>query len=280
MDKNTSDDNSDLLGQLAQLEQKVSKLSSELQARSETIELLERSLNEKRLHILELEAALRVAQQSMLDLAWDNVQRYQQQIWAGISHQLTDPKFAQLRNLMESIRSFLMLIRQFTEIGIIKPGRYFVHIVMENIDAIRGDPTSYYQNTLNVIVSKCHMRLKQINAFFAQFIEEVQAIIDQKVLWPIKNAYEDINEILKEVPSEAGFLLQNKIVRPVWQHAGGLTIKFSKVHIEVQRLIANVRRSVQPMLSRWYNIIIGKIKSFKDTHSSGSSDRGMAGTYA
>lgn len=281
MDSKT-DDKSDFLGQLAHLEQQVSVLSSELQARSETIELLERSLNEKRLRISELEAALRIAQQSMLDMAWDNIRHCPQQIWAGIGRNLTGPQFARLREFLELIRSSWVSARQFTETYIISPGRHLAEVIMRNIEAMRDDSASYYQNILNVIVSMYRMGLKQINVFFAQSIEEAQTMIDQKVLWPVRNAYEDVHETLRTMPSEAGFILQNNIVRPLRQYAGGLSIKYSKVHIEVQSLVADVRRMLQPWLSRWYNIVTGKIKSFNDAHSFGTSDpdQSMTGTYA
>lgn len=280
MDKHTTGDKSELLGQLGHLERQVSALSSELQARSETIEILERSLNEKRLHISELEMALRVAQQSMLDMAWDNVQHYQQQLWSGISRQLTGPKFAELRQLLELIRSFPERTSHYVDIRIIKPGNHFVQVAVKNIDMMTGDSASYYQNTLNAIVSKYHMGKKQLNEFFVRFIEEAQNFIDQKVVWPIKNGYEDMSETLKEMPSEARLFFQDKIFRQAGQYAGGLSVQYSRVQIEAQGLIANVRRAMQPVLSHWYNIIAGKIKSLIDSQGGGSSGASMAGTYA
>lgn len=280
MDNRKTDDKRDLLGQLTKLEQQVSALSSEIRAKSETIEILERSLNEKQLHISELEAALRVAQQSMLDLAWDNVQHYQQQIRAGISRSLTDPKFAQFTKLLELIRSFPTLSRQFIEIRIVNPGRHFVPVASKNIDAVKGDSTWYYQNTLKIIISKYRLSLERIKALFALFIEETQNFVDQKVLWPIRNACDDVNEILHEAPAEARFLLKEKVVKPLWQYFWSLSVRFSKVQIEVQSLTSNIRRSLQPLLSRWYDIVTGKIKDFKDSQGFGSHDRGMSGNFA
>ena len=280
MEKNTTEEKGDLWGQLAHLEQQVSLLTSELQARSETIELLERSLNEKQRHISELEAALRVAQQSMLDLAWDNVQHYQQQLWAGVSRNLTESKLAQLRQLLELIRSFPALLRHYIEIRIIEPGRHFVRIAVTTIGAVRGDSAAYYQNTLNTLVLKYNLGIKQLTEFFARFIEEAQHLLDHRVCWPIKNAWEDLNEFRKELPSEAGFLLREKIIRPAWQYVGRLSVNFSKAQIEIQGLIDNFLRLAQPLWSRWYKRVSGKIKSFKDSHSFGPHDRGMTGSYA
>ncbi|MGR9114708.1 MAG: hypothetical protein ACU85E_03005 [Gammaproteobacteria bacterium] len=280
MDKHTADDKGDLWGQLAHLEHQVSVLSSELQSRSETIELLERTLNEKQLHISELEAALKVAQQSMLDLAWDNVQHYLQQMRAGIGHNLADPKWAQLRDLLELIRSFPASIIRFTEVRIIQQGRYFVKVAIDHVAAIRSDSASYYRNTLNVIVAKYRMGLEQIMAFFARFFDEVQNTIDQKILWPIKNVYEDINEALKDAPSEFRLLFRDKVVKPASQTLGMLSVKYSKLQIEVHSLLARLGHSVQPFLNHWYKIVTDKIKSFKDSHGFGASDQGMTGTYA
>ncbi|MGR9044791.1 MAG: hypothetical protein ACU83N_05805 [Gammaproteobacteria bacterium] len=280
MEKIKSDEKGELWGQLAHLEQQVSLLTSELQARAETIELLERSLSEKQRHISELEASLRVAHQSMLDLAWDNIQHYQQKLWAGVSRNLTDSKLAQLRNLLELIRSFPELTRHYAEVRIIEPSRHFVKVAINTVEAVRGDSTAYYQHAINTLVSKYRMGVKQLIEFFARFIEEAQHLFDQRVCWPIKNVWEDINETMKELPSEAGYLLQQKIVRPVWQYVGRLSVKFSKLQIEFMALVAKLRQVVQPLLSDWHRIVTGKIKSFKDTHSFGSHDQGMTGSYA
>ncbi|PKM13518.1 MAG: hypothetical protein CVV13_00965 [Gammaproteobacteria bacterium HGW-Gammaproteobacteria-3] len=279
MDHNT-EGKSELFEQLAELEQKVSTLSSELITRSETIALLERSLSEKQSHISELEAALRVAQQSMLNLAWDSVQHYRQQIKVGISRSLTEPKFVQLMKLLELIRSFPAQSQHFAEIRIIEPGRRLGRITLNTITAIKSDSVGYWQNTRDGLMSKCRMSLQQLNAFFARFIEEAQTVIDTQVLWPAKNAYEDIHGFLHEAPAEAKFLLLNKIVTPAWHFLWALSAQYHKIQVQIQSLIAQLKDSAQPSLSRCYDHVNSKIKHFKDTHSFGAPNHPMSGTYA
>lgn len=280
MSAHLQDDNKDLMGQLANLEEKVSELTAELQSRSLTIELLEKSLDEKQRHVAELESALKVAQESLLSIVWDRIKAYQSQCLAGIEHEWLQQKIHELRQIIAFVENLPASTRHFVETRMIKPGGEIIDASQKQILSVKGQITSYYQKAIDFIISRYRALVEQLNSDSHLMFSEVQYTFDQKIFWPAKNAYDDLSEWLKSAPAEGRSFMEGSVFRPVLNYTDALAIRCHSIQVEVRTILMRSTHQLRAWLREVLNQITRKLETFIDSRSFGSGSDNVSGTYA
>ncbi|CCE22566.1 hypothetical protein [Methylotuvimicrobium alcaliphilum] len=273
MSLNPNNEHSELLGQLAHLEQQVSILTQALQTKSETVESLEKSLSESQSRLAELEAALNIAQHSLLSLIWMKIAEYRRLLQGGTLGASTVAKLAQIKDLIEVARSLPVTAKDYFAMNILETGT-------RKLNDAKVDVLNYYQNILNTLASRHRDMLGQFNGNYRHLTDEILHMLDQKVLWPIKNARDDFKEVWQAAPGEIKFFWRGKIVSPIQQRTGSTFIEIHKLQMEAQVLLSRFARYLKQLFNDMQTLITDKINGVKEKSTEGSIGRDMTGSYA
>lgn len=267
-------EHSDLLGQLAHLEQQVSTLTHALETKCGTIESLEKSLSEKQSRVAELEAALHIAQHSLLSLIWLKISEYRRLLTNGNINGSALTKLTQIKNLLEITRALPVTAKQYFAMNILETGE-------KKLRNAKADVFDHYQTVTHALATRHRELLDRFSGNYRHLLDEILHALDQKILWPIKNIRDDIKELWQESPEEIKFFWQGKIVRPAQQWANSARVEIHKLQLDAQAVLARWARYLKKLLSDMQTMIADKINAAKEKGNFESDIRqDMTGTYA
>lgn len=264
----------DLLGQLAHLEQQVSTLTQTLQSNTQTIESLEKSLSERQSRVAELEAALHIAQHSLLSLIWLKISEYRRLLLSGEINESALSKLTQIKSLLETARSLPVTAKHYFAMNILETGS-------QKLRDAKIDAFHHYQNLLNTLAIRHSELLGQFNGNYRHLLDEILHTLDQKILWPIKNVRDDIKEFWQEAPEEIKFFWHGKIVRPAQQLTGSAMVEVHKLQLDIQAVLTRFARYLKKLFHDIETLIADKISAVKEKgHFETDNRQDMTGTYA
>lgn len=123
--------------------------------------------------------------------------------------------------------------------------------------------------------------LDQFSGNYRHLLDETLHTLDQKILWPLKNARDEIRELRQESPEEIKFFWQGKIVRPLHRLAQSALVEAYKLRLDAQAVVPRWSRYMKKLFNDVRAMITDKIYVAKDK---GPSDSGigqdMTGAYA
>ncbi len=271
MQSNPSLEQSELFGQLAHLEQQVSTLTIALQNKTATVDSLKKSLSESQTRLAELEAALNIAQHSLLSLIWMKIAEYRRLLQGGMLGASTVTKLAQIKDLLEVVRSLPVAAKDYFAMNILETGT-------QKLRGAKADALNYYQNILNALAIRHSEMLGQFNGNYRHLTDEILHTLDQKVLWPLKNVGDDIKELWQAAPGELKFFWNGKVVKPLQQRAGSAFVEIHKLQVEAQFLLAQLARYLKKLFKDMQSLMTDKINAAKGRGS--LEGENMTGSYA
>lgn len=274
MSMNSNHEHIELLGQLAQLEQQVSILTQALQSKTETVESLEHSLAESQTRLAELEAALNIAQHSLLSLIWMKIAEYRRLLQSGSLGESTVVKLKEIKNLLEVAKSLPVTAKNYFAMNILETAS-------RKLRDTKDDTFNYYQKILSALAIRHGEMLDQFSGNYRHLTDEILHALDQKVLWPIKNARDDLTEIWHAAPGEIKFFWRGKIVNAIHLRAGSAFAEIHKLQVEAQALLTRFARYLKKLFNEMQALISDKLNGANEkSHSETGMDRDMAGSYA
>lgn len=241
--------NSDLPAKLANLEDQVIKLTSELAIDKDTIDKLKQLVSEKQSEIAELEAALIAAQRTLSDKVLSQIRDYQHRI----SAQAVTPALQKIQQQIDQIQQYITEIKQFIDSQII----VINNTIRKTSTIVSELPTHarafFAQAYAEIVKSK----INQLIALMNQHIEKIKQLIEQKVIDPVQTTLTKIVSASKQKTTQLQMNVEQKLIKVTSESvseffddlvfSGKELLKESIAYVRntISNLLANLKRTIQ-----------------------------------
>lgn len=262
-------DYGDLIGQLTHLEQQVSSLTQSLQTKTASIEQLEKSLSDKQQRIAELEAALHIAQHSLLSLIWLKIAEYRRSLASGVDHDRLFNQLTRIDELIETARSLPVSVKNYVSMNILDTGK-------ARLEQTKIDIFDYYRRTVESLTAHYRKTLAHLEG---GLLDEAHHAFDRKIVWPVKNVRDDLSDLWQAAPDEIKFFWQEKIAYPAQRLGNTVARELRKLQIDAQATVTKITRYLKNLFNDLQNKLLQKIDQTLGGGPIGQ-DGPMTGTYA
>ena len=243
----------ELLAEITRLENQISKLSLQLGADHETIELLRQTLAERESRIHELESSLVMTPKFLLQTTQSNINRIKNEIKAGLDTKLIHPVLNQIRQQLELVERLIDEAERF-----LAESKQIIHQniqkVLEIADKSPAQALRYFEKTIvEPILSLVHQVLETSK----QRLQATRHYIDQKWLLPSRSLYDQALDLLTALPIQSQVMFQIRILEPAHQTLNSLWV-------QSRQLSNDSMSALKKLLTQLMNLIDQSLTNVSD----------------
>ena len=258
---------SDLLTKLARLEDQVSVLSAELAFKDESINTLNQSLSSRQTQISELEAALVIAQQTLIIKTKERIENLKQRIQSQMYDKALTPALEQIQQQVETLKKFIHDSKDFMNKKI--------HLLNSNIhstsEMLQQWPAKTREHLEKNVVEKQKAYINELVAKLNEYLQITLNLAEQKVIIPASSLYADTLATAKNVPGQFKDIYQNKLYYPAVSLVEEIYDYFKDLFLIVKNLIIAVAYKLVDMVKMWLEQLKALVQNITSRYSHGGT---------
>jgi DNA gyrase/topoisomerase IV subunit A len=259
-----SENASELTVKLARLEEQISSLTLELESKKRQMSSLEKGSSEDRKKIADLEAALIIAQQSMLDRTLDIIRSYQQQIILDIDEKGLRPTLDYIQELVKTTESFTKQTKELVN----KNLSLLTTTFKTTSDNMYQWPSQSREFLDTIVINKIKIQISELIQQINQYSVALSRFSETKLLRPASFFYNDTIDAAKAIPEKCRSLFQKKL--------SGFQIDFSKdISGTTKDLVVSSLQELLTMITNSIKKLNSNIKNYIEEHSSRTIDHSL-----
>lgn len=255
----------DLASKLANLEEQVTQLTSELAIDRATISQLKQLVSEKQSEIAQLEAALNAARRTLNDKLLLQIRDYQQHIQT----QFITPALQKIQAQINCIQGYIAEIKQFINRQIIAI-TMTIHKTSAVVSKLPAHTQAFFAKTYAEIVTA---KINHLITATNQSIEKIKRLIEHDVVASIQTTLDKMITTSKKRTAVLRVNAEQKLIKGLSESVSELfdDLMFSgkelvndsinRLHAAMQKLLTRLQQLIQN--SKLYQSIDASLKSIR-----------------
>lgn len=253
---------SELLAKLARLEEQVTALTLELEAKKRLTHTLEESNSEDRKKIADLEAALIIAQKSMLSRTTEIIRTYQQEIKSSFHNFALKSGVDQVQSLVDSVTQLTKQSKELFDrnFNLLKSGLQTVSEQMYQWPSLGKE----YVDT--VLLKKIKLQINELIQQINRFSMNLTRFTETKLIMPVSFIYKDSLSSIQALPEKIKYSLGNYFSDPK---------AYSNFSVAAKDKVVTTLQEMFEMISKGIKKLNQSIRTYVDEHSSRTIDHSL-----